>query len=287
MPAKHVELTKFQMPQELDVITGHLLTADVLAEEIQLVTNVLHAQLDKLLIQITRANALTKQHALNSKSDFQEIQEIVAVAKPATSQQRFQTILKPDASKDQRPTAIALKEDHLTDLLASHAHSDKSEMLEMPTKILALTQLHAMVNTKFKELSMPKTVVLVCLATGQFKCQMLLELNASTDHLLNALTALPDNQMTDTLVRNAQQDKLLTKTILKHATLHNVQVNTKSEVLLINSAVVLVSLATGQFKCQMLLELNASTDHLLHAQIAIRDNRMMDTHALTAQQAKL
>jgi len=64
---------------------------------------------------------------------------------------------------------------------------------------------------------------------------------------------------------------------------HNVLDNTPLELLLITSHAEDVPLAHGQLKFQMLPELDVLTDLLLIAQIADRDNQMMDTHVKPAQ----
>jgi hypothetical protein len=55
------------------------------------------------------------------------------------------------------------------------------------------------------------------------------------------------------------------------------------EPLLITSTVVDARLALGHHKFQTHQELLVSPDHLLLAQVATRDNQMMDIHALPAQ----
>lgn len=67
---------------------------------------------------------------------------------------------------------------------------------------------------------------------------------------------------------------------------HNVPDNTPLELLLIASHAVDAPLAHGQLKFQMLPEVDALTDLSLLAQIADRDNQMMDTHVKPAQLVK-
>jgi hypothetical protein len=79
--------------------------------------------------------------------------------------------------------------------------------------------------------------------------------------LLSVPIAQPDNLLMDTLVSNAQLDKLWVSTTLRHATLQLVLVTNKLELLSIISAAVLVRLANGQYTKSMLQELNVFLDH--------------------------
>jgi len=82
---------------------------------------------------------LLSQSALNCLSDSQETAETVVDANNVTSHNRSQINRELNASQDQRPTVIALREDLSMDTLASNAQLDKSEMSLIQTNKDVLT----------------------------------------------------------------------------------------------------------------------------------------------------
>lgn len=135
------------MLKELLVSQDHLSTAVASQKEITLDISASHAQLDKLLIQITWTNVLLSKSALNCLSDYQETAEIVVDANNVTSHHR--SLIKPelDVSQDQRPTVIAFREDLTMDTLASHAQLEWSEMYLIQTSKDVLTLEDAILET--------------------------------------------------------------------------------------------------------------------------------------------
>jgi hypothetical protein len=289
--ASLAQVTKFQMLKEPHVLTDHLLTVVALKEEMFLDTNASNAQLDKLLIQTTLMPVLLSQLVLNYRSNSQETTPTVLDAKHAPGQHRSQITPEPDVSRDQRPTVIALKEELIVDTNVPNAQSDKLPIDKTSTILttitltpkLVLPQQHVLVPMPSNLQSQLPNVEDAKTATGQEKFQINKELLVSQDQLSLALTALPDNQMTDTHAKNAQLDQFNQLLIHNNAILQPVTDNMMLEALMTNSTVEDVSLATGQFKCQMHQELHASTDHLPLVLVALLDNQMMDTHALHAQ----
>lgn len=100
MLASAVDLTKLQINKELNASQDHSSTVDALVRETSLDINAFHAQLDKLLTQITSMSALSNQHAVTSISDSQEILLTVVDANHANSQEKSQIKPELDVSKD-------------------------------------------------------------------------------------------------------------------------------------------------------------------------------------------
>jgi len=89
--------------------------------------NAFHAQLDKLLTQIMLTYASNNQLVVYTPSDLLEIPLTVEDAKHVTSLNRFLINQKPDVLLDQRPFAIALREDPKMDIPVSNAQLVRSE----------------------------------------------------------------------------------------------------------------------------------------------------------------
>lgn len=98
-----------------------------LAEEMLQDINAFHAQLDKLLTQIMLTYASNNQLVVNTPSDLLEMPLTVEDAKHVTSLNRFLINQEPDVLLDQRPIAIALREDPKMDIPVSNAQLVKSE----------------------------------------------------------------------------------------------------------------------------------------------------------------
>jgi hypothetical protein len=84
----------------------------------------------------------------------------------------------------------------------------------------------AMENMIFNSLSITNLVEDVNNANGQDRSQIQPELLASLDHQPNAQIALLEDQMKDTTVNNAHQDKFKTHKTCKDVSLNNALVNT-------------------------------------------------------------
>jgi hypothetical protein len=93
-------------------------------------------------------NVLLSPSALICLLDFQETAETVLDANNVTSHKRSQIKPELDASKDQRPTVIALREDLPMDILASNAQLDKLEMSVIQTNKDVSTLVDAILVTK-------------------------------------------------------------------------------------------------------------------------------------------
>jgi hypothetical protein len=196
---------KFWMQLETDVSQDHLPTVAASQKETLLDTDALLAQLVKLLIQTTSANASNNKHAVPCKSDYQETQETAQHAEIATSQLRSQTTLKPDAWLDQRPTATAWREELLMDINALHAHQVKSEISLIQTKPDVLH--NQSVTLTQSNLLMMLTHAEDANNAHSDNDQTNWELLVSQFHLLFA-NALRDNLLIDTHAKHAQLDKL-------------------------------------------------------------------------------
>jgi len=118
-------------------------------------------------------------------------------------------------------------------------------------------------------------------AHGQDKCQINSNKDVLTDQL-PFVVALRNNQLTDTAVSHVQKDSFKILQTNRDALDHHAMANIKSNFLLTLSPVEDVTLANGQHSCQMHQELNVCQDHLLTAELALKDNLMMDIHALHA-----
>lgn len=193
---------------------------------------------------------------------------------------KFQTTSKQDVSQDQDQLAHALKDLLTKDMLVLIAFQVK--LLIQETKNNVSHQHLALVPTKFKLLLIELAAVDASLATSQDKFQTSPEPDVLTDLLLLA-DVLTDNQLMDTLARDAQLDKLHHQPSQRLATLQLALLLIKSDQLLVFSTVEDVRLAKHQISSQIPLELNALPDHLPTAQLAQPDNLMMDTHAKPAQ----
>jgi hypothetical protein len=169
----------------------------------------------------------------------------------------------------------------MEDTHALSAHTDKLETQVRMTNVLP-PQL-AQELTKSNLLLTLLLVVDARLANIQLSSQMFPELNVLEDHSPSVPIAQPDNQLMDTLVRTAHQDKLLAQITPSNATPQPVPETNKSELLSTTSAVVLVRLANGQYTWLMPKELNVFLDQELLAHHAHKDNPTMDTAVLHAQ----
>jgi hypothetical protein len=104
------------------------------------------------------------------------------------------------------------------------------------------------------------------------------------DQRLSAV-AEKDNQLMDTHVNHAQLAQSRVPPTRRYVSDHHALDNTKSNLLLITLAAVLVKLANGHNSCQTHKEHNACKDHLLNATVSAED-QVSDTHARDAQQDK-
>jgi hypothetical protein len=108
--------------------------------------------------------------------------------------------------------------------------------------------------------TIPNHAVDARLANGHNSCQINSKLNVLLDHSLYA-AAEKSNQLTDTLVRNAQLDSSKTQITHRDVLDQHAQDNTKSNSQLMSSIVEDVTSANGQDSCQTPKELNVSRDH--------------------------
>jgi hypothetical protein len=280
--AKHQ--TSSQMPLELNALLDHLLTAQLAQpDNLMMDTHAKPAQLDLFKIQTMPDNA-TDQLALdNTTSNFQLTTTPVEDAKPVNGQDKFQIQPELLVLLDHLLNAqTASPEDLLMDMLVNNAQPVKFKILTTSQDVL---QDHALVNTKFNLHTTHNHVEDVRPALGQDKCQINSNKHVSTDQLPNAV-ALRNNQPTDTAVSHVQKDSSKIPQTNRDVLDHHAMANIKSNFLLTLSHAEDVTLANGQHSCQMHQELNACQDHLLTAELALRDNLMMDTHALHAQEDK-
>lgn len=119
-------------------------------------------------------------------------------------------------------------------------------------------------------------------ANGQDKFQTTRELLVSTDHSLNAQTALPEDPMITTLANNAHTDKFKTHKTCKDVSPEPAVELDKSNFQLITKAVESARLANGHNSPQTNPRLNVLLDQWPFA-TADRDNQPMDTLAKPAQ----
>lgn len=248
-------------------------------------TLVSHAQLDKLLIQTMSADVSLKPLAEVPQLDSLEISLTVLDVNHAISQEKFQTLLKLNVLSDHLPKLTVDKEELMEATLLLSAMLEKSLTQEMPTNALEPKLAHRLTHINFQLITFH--AVDAKFANGQDKFQTFQELDVSTDHLPHAQAAPRDNLLTDIAVKTAHQDKSLAHRTEDNATHQDVLDNMKSELLSTTFHAVLVLFAHGHNNNQMLRELLVSTDHLLNAQAALRDNLSMDTLAKTAQLDKL
>lgn len=118
--------------------------------------------------------------------------------------------------------------------------------------------------------------------TSQDKFQTMREQLVSTDHSLNAKTALPKDQLTTTHVNNAHSDKFKIQLTWTDVLQEPVVQLDKSNLELTLKTVEDVRLANGHNTCQMLPRLNVLPDHLLSATVEKRFQQM-DTLVKIAQ----
>jgi hypothetical protein len=103
-------------------------------------TNASIAQLDKLLIQITPTNALSKEDVTTSHTDFQETPLHAVDARDATGHNKSQTqSLETDVLIDQNQSASVTKDTETKDTHAFLALSDRSEV-ELTTNNVLIHQ---------------------------------------------------------------------------------------------------------------------------------------------------
>jgi hypothetical protein len=150
---------------------------------------------------------LFKLLVIFNHTNFQEIIPPVVDARDVTGHLKFLTQSpRTDVLLDQDHNANVMKDMEIQDTHASHAHSVKSEV-EL-TKLNVLIHQLALEQIKFNLLSTPLLVEDARLVNGQDLLQMSPELSVLPDHLLSVPIAQPDNLLMDTLVSNAQLDKL-------------------------------------------------------------------------------
>jgi hypothetical protein len=167
--------------------------------------------------------------------------------------------------------------------------------IAQPVKLLIQTiQTNALsnqlvINSQSDSLEMQPHVVDAKDVTGHHKFQtQLLELDVLLDQDHHA-HVLKDTVMKVTHALSAHSDKLeqqlepLEHTTLNASTHQLAMLATKFNLLLTLHHVEDAKLANSHNSSLMSLELNVLPDHLLLAQIALKDNQMMDTHVLLAQ----
>jgi hypothetical protein len=181
------------------------------------------------------------------------------------------------------------------DVWAEEAVSDSPVKIAQPVKLLIQTiQTNALsnqlvINSQSDSLEMQPHVVDAKDVTGHHKFQtQLLELDVLLDQDHHA-HVLKDTVMKVTHALSAHSDKLeqqlepLEHTTLNASTHQLAMLATKFNLLLTLHHVEDAKLANSHNSSLMSLELNVLPDHLLLAQIALKDNQMMDTHVLLAQ----
>jgi hypothetical protein len=167
--------------------------------------------------------------------------------------------------------------------------------IAQPVKLLIQTiQTNALsnqlvINSQSDSLEMQPHVVDAKDVTGHHKFQtQLLELDVLLDQDHHA-HVLKDTVMKVTHALSAHSDKLeqqlepLEHTTLNALTHQLAMLATKFNLQLTLHHVEDAKLANSHNSSLMSLELNVLPDHLLLAQIALKDNQMMDTHVLLAQ----
>jgi len=202
---------KFQTMNKPDVLLDQSQPAHAFKEVPIKVTPVLIASQVKLLILLiqTETPVLPQHHAwVHNKLPLQLTELTVVDAKLANFQDKFQILQRLDASIDHSPFVVAQRDNQLMDILARHAQQDK--LLCKTIQSNAILQL-AQELTKLDQLLINTTVEDVKLANSQHSSQMLRELLVSQDQLLLATLAQLDNQMMDTHVLHAHQEKFNTK----------------------------------------------------------------------------
>jgi uncharacterized protein (UPF0216 family) len=269
-----------QTHQELHALKDHLLNAaPVPPDNLTMVTHAKIAQLDRSKIQTTVEFASLQYVMDNMTLDFQSTLNHVEDANHANGQDKFQTMRELPVLTDHSLNAqIALLEDLLTTTHVSNAHQDKSKIQPAWTDVSLELVPHKIKSNSHMTLNHVEDVTL---ANGQTSSQINSRLLASQDQDHNA-TADKDIQQMDMNALNAQQELSKAWPTKKFVSDHHVPDNTKSLLLLINSAVEDVILANGHNSCQTHLELHALKDHLLNATVSAEE-MLLDIHARDAQ----
>jgi len=201
---------KFQINSELLVFQDHLLSAMIALPDNQpMDTAVNNAQLDKFRIQTTPRDA-TDQPVLNStQSNLLLITSNVLDARFVDGHNTNQMLEELNASLDQEPNAETAPPDNQTmDTHAFHAQEVPSKIQTSLTNALFQPVMEHMIS-KLQLITDHAENVLH--ANGQDKFQTTRELLVSTDHSLNAQTALLEDHQTTTHANNAHSDKFKTQ----------------------------------------------------------------------------
>jgi len=268
-----------QTQQETNVWKDQLLSAEHAPKDnLMMDIHALHAQLDRfnsnnhhmmlketwlptnsvnstLTIQDNASNQFVVENmTFNSQWTINHVED----ANHANGQDKFQ--IKPEllVSPDHSPSAqIALPEDQMRDIAANNAHQDKFKIHKI---WLDVSLEHVEANTKLHSHTILNHVEDVSNANGQDSCLINSRSNVSQDHLPNVV-AEKSTPLIDTPVRHAQQASFKIQTTPRDAWDQLAQVNTRSNLLLMSTHVVLVKIANGQDSCQTLQETNALRDH--------------------------
>lgn len=190
-----------------------------------------------------------------------------------------QTLQELCVSTDKLLPALAPRSNPLMDTLARLAHVVQFKIQTTPRNALFHNVSDSMIS--FFQ-SMLTHVEDANHANGQDKFQTTQEHNVSPDHLLNAQTALPADQLTDTHASHAQLVKFRTHQTCQNVLTELVVDNTKSNFHMITNHVVDVKTANGQPSCQI----NSRPLVLLDQRLTVdvdKDNLQMDTLANNAQ----
>lgn len=250
---------KFQMPEEMLVSLDHSLPAQVATKDSQMMdTHVLPAQLETSRIQTIQDN-VTDQFAMdNMISNSQSMLKLVEDAKPANGQDKFQTSVELLVLSDHLLTAqIAFKEDQMITTLVNNAQQAKLKTQELQTDVSLPT---APVDIKSNFHMTQDHAEDVTLANGHNLLLINSRLLVLKDQRLHAV-ADKNNQLMDTHVKTAQLELSKVPPTRRFVSDHHAQDNTKSNLLSMKLAVVLVKLANGHNLCQTLREHNACKDH--------------------------
>ena len=293
--AEHVPgQERFQINLEQPVSLDHLLSAMIaLLDNLLINTHAKPAQEDKFNQQPIHKHA-TLHHVLEDiKLDIQSTTFNAVDVKLATGQSKCQMPEELPVLIDHLLSAIvALRDNPMTDTLALHAQLDKSMITELLLLVskhsLQLTLRHATHHNVLDNMisnfqSIHHNVEDAKHANGQLKFQTTRELDVSEDHLLNAQIAWPEDQLTTTLAKPAQQVRFKIHPIWIDVSLLPVPHVTKFNLLMTQRAVLNAKCANGQNTSQINSRLLAFWDHWLFATVS-KDNPLMDTLAKHAQQ---
>lgn len=196
----------FQILQELHVFKDHLLLAIHVPKDNQMTDiHVLTAQLDKFKIQTTAEYAMLQFALVCTIFNLELTIDHVENAKHATGHKRFQTTRKLLVLEDHMQTALAaLKDNQMTDIHVSNAHTDRLKIQPIRRDVLLLPALGKdKSNNHLTQLLVEDVLTVI----GHRKCLMSQKHNVFKDQNLFVIV-MRNIQPMDIHVKNAQLDLL-------------------------------------------------------------------------------